>query len=291
MLDVAAFIVLVTIVTVLLNLLISPRGRRRAAGLTISILVSFLLSATGTFQLSRSRSFQFFGHLITAKPTEEKLVALTFDDGPTARYTSEILDVLRREGVTATFFLIGRDMEGEPRATQLIAEAGHEIGNHSLTHQRMMFKSEGWIRREIERTDALIRQSGYSGPIHFRLPYGKRFVSLPYYLMRNKRLNIFFDVEPESDPEIAANRDAIVRDVLRRTTQGSIVLLHVMYKSRAPSREALPAIIQGLKNRGYRFVSVSALLSAREQPQRVVDIPELLFQAKLTRPTSDSPLN
>jgi hypothetical protein len=110
-----------------------------------------------------------------------------------------------------------------------------------------------------EKTDQLIRATGYEGDIHFRSPYGKKLVLLPYYLSRTGRLNIFMDVEPESYTEIAADADRIVEHVLTKTRPGSIILLHVMAESRTESRRAIPGIIQGLKEQGYSFVTVSEL--------------------------------
>ena len=260
MLDILAFGVAATLLTIVIAfLLIRVRVPRKAAVVT-ALFLAMLITSYFVMQVSRSRSFQFFGHLITARSTRGKVVALTLDDGPTSQYTPEILATLRKHGVKATFFLIGADIERAPEAAKMIAAEGHEIGNHSYSHRRMVFKSERWIRSEIERTDALIRKSGYTGPIHFRSPYGKRLLSLPWYLAREKRLNIFFDVEPESHPEVERSRELLVRHVVENARPGSIILLHPMYANRAVTREALPAIIEGLTARGYRFVTVSELL-------------------------------
>ncbi len=102
---------------------------------------------------------------------------------------------------------------------------------------------------------------GYEGDIHFRAPNGKKLILLPYYLASTGRKTISWDVEPESYRDIATDADQIVAHVLQETRPGSIILLHVMYKSREQSRAALPAIIQGLKAKGYRFVTVSELLA------------------------------
>lgn len=260
MFDALVFAALVVVVATLF-LLITRGGAKRWLLLGF---VSIVVVGLAVFQLSRSRRFQLFGHMVAAPiDTSEKVVALTFDDGPTAKYTPELLALLKRENVKATFFLIGQDLERAPDALRAISEAGHEIGNHSFTHKRMLFKPEGWIASEIQRTDALIRESGYRGPIHFRSPYGKRFVSLPWYLAKHRRYNIFFDVEPESDPETAASADAIVKDVLANSREGSIILLHPMYSTGEQSRRALPGIIAGLRARGYTFITVSDLIARR----------------------------
>ncbi len=264
MLDFAAFFALLGAGAVLLKPQFHKFVERRGIAWTLSVVVSFLVVSVAVLYVSRSRSFQVFGQMVTAMRTKEKLVALTFDDGPTLKYTPQILEMLQREDVKATFFLIGGDLEHEPEAGRMIAARGHEIGNHSFSHERMVFKSEPWIARDIERTDALIRQSGYQGPILFRSPYGKKFVSLPFYLWKHDRQNVFWDVQPDSDTSVAPASEAIVKDVLEKTKPGSIVLLHLMYSSRESSRRALPLIIRELKRRGYSFVTVSELLKRRD---------------------------
>src|SRR5437764_62031 len=111
MLDLAAFLALIAAATALLQWPAGAIVKRRAAAWIIAAVVSFVLVSIATFEISRSRSFQLFDHLVLAQPVTAKLVALTFDDGPTPEHTPEILDVLQREGVRATFFLIGGVIE------------------------------------------------------------------------------------------------------------------------------------------------------------------------------------
>ncbi|MEJ2208593.1 MAG: polysaccharide deacetylase family protein [Anaerolineae bacterium] len=228
----------------------------------VVVLLPALLVAWGSWRLMKTPHFQVVGRLVDRVETGERVVALTFDDGPTAKYTDEVLGILREEGVRATFFVIGTALERDLSVCQSIAAAGHELGNHSYSHWRMVLRPYGDIRDEIERTDAVIRQCGYEGEIHFRPPNGKKFLLLPFYLARNGRTDVLWDVAPEGDRQVAADDARITEYVLDRVRPGSIVLLHLMYESRAESRQALPAIIQGLKARGYRFVTISELLSA-----------------------------
>lgn len=215
-------------------------------------------------ETSKSRSFQFFGGLVTQVATSEKVVALTFDDGPGV-HTDEILRILEEQDVKATFFLTGREMEAHRDEAQKIAKAGHQIGNHSYSHQRMMFKSPTFIREEIERTDQLIRQTGYQGEIPFRPPYGRKLFLLPYYLKQQDRLTILWNIEPETDLGLTAKPEQIVNYVRERIEPGSIILLHVMYESRTASLNAVEGIITALKQEGYSFVTVSELLSYQEE--------------------------
>ncbi len=230
----------------------------------ISTLV-LLCAFYGLWQLSSARSFQLFGELVQRVDTDEKVIALTFDDGPSKRYTAEIVALLQQQQVKATFFVTGKEAEQNPGEVRQLYQAGHQLGNHSFSHPRMLFMSPAAIADEVERTDAAIRAAGYQGEILFRPPYGKKFVMLPWYLAQHKRLTIMWDLEPETDPKLANDARAMADYVINNTRPGSIVLLHLMYQSRQSSREALPLIIQGLKRQGYRFVTVSELLAMRAE--------------------------
>lgn len=193
--------------------------------------------------------------------TTRPVVALTFDDGPQPPYTQELLAVLRERGAKATFFVIGSNLETYPALAAEIVREGHELGNHSYSHKRMVFRSRGFIRREIERTDDLIRRAGQSGDVHFRPPYGKKLLLLPLHLASAGRKNVFVDVEPDSHPDVAASADRIVEHVLARAKPGSIILLHAENRRRGESFRAVSGIVDGLKARGYAFVTVSELLA------------------------------
>ena len=117
-------------------------------------------------------------------------MALTFDDGPTTDGTGHILEMLEDHSVRATFFLMGSSIEANPEAARALVAAGHEIGNHTYSHDRMVLKSHAFVKQEIEATDRLIRSVGYTGDIHFRAPYSHKFVMLPWYLSRTGRKHI-----------------------------------------------------------------------------------------------------
>jgi peptidoglycan/xylan/chitin deacetylase (PgdA/CDA1 family) len=226
----------------------------------IAAVICLLGSSYVMWQVSRSRTFQFFGEIVPRVTSAEKVVALTFDDGPSAK-TQEILSILEAAEIKATFFVIGSELEQNMRAGEQIAAAGHELGNHTYSHKRMVFITPSMVKKEIEKTDVLIRKTGYQGEIHFRPPNCKKFLALPYYLQQHERKTITWDVEPESHSGIANNADLVADYVVLHTKPGSIILLHVMYDSRQESLQALPKIIAGLKEQGYRFKTVSKLLA------------------------------
>ncbi len=228
----------------------------------VTVIAVLALGIVGLWYLSKSRTFQLYGGLVSRVDTDDRIVALTFDDGPTPEGVDEILPVLIASGVRATFFVTGGELERNPDAGRRLVEAGHELGNHSYSHATMIFRSPSFIADEIERTDVLIRETGYTGPITFRPPYGKRLFLLPRYLHQTGRTTLLWDVEPESYPDVVVSAESIAEHVLENTRPGSIILLHVMYRSRAESRRAVPLIIDGLRDRGYRFVTVSELVGA-----------------------------
>ncbi|MEY9214085.1 polysaccharide deacetylase family protein [Thermobifida halotolerans] len=239
----------------------SPRSaRRRRVLVGASVLLCLSLVLWGLNTLVNSRTFQLGGTLVHRVATDARVVALTFDDGPT-EYTEEVLATLAELDVTATFYLTGRELEENPGAGRLIAGAGHELGNHSYSHRRMVFHSPDFVASEIERTDEAIRATGYSGEITFRPPNGKKLYVLPRYLAEHGRTTVTWDVEPDSDA--TADADTIVAQTVRQVRPGSIVLLHVMYDSREASRAAIAPVVESLRADGYEFVTVSELLRYR----------------------------
>jgi peptidoglycan/xylan/chitin deacetylase (PgdA/CDA1 family) len=239
-------------------------GSARTRGtrvLRVAVVGALCLVATAyvCFRVSRTRRLQLIGEIVTHVETRDSVVALTFDDGPTARHTDSILAVLESEGVRATFYVIGGDLQRNPELGRKIVAGGHVLGNHTWSHERMVGRSPSMVRREVEDTDRQIRLAGERGPIHFRAPYSHKFVLLPWYLHRTGRTNVSWNVEPDGDPTRPA--DQMVKRVTDEVRPGSIILLHPWYASRETTRQALPGIIRGLRARGYELVTVPELLS------------------------------
>ncbi len=219
-------------------------------------------SGVGLYGLMNARTFQLFGGLTYRVDTEQKVVALTFDDGPSDKAPS-IEQALATLKVPATFFLIGSEIEKHPGVAEQLAAHGHQLANHSYTHSRMVFVGADFVASEIERTDALIRAAGYGGDIVFRPPYSKKLYQLPRYLADHGRKTITWDVEPDSDSSDPASDDpnAIVRTTLDQVRPGSIILLHPWNADHDADLAALPGIVDGLRAKGYRFVTVNELLT------------------------------
>jgi peptidoglycan/xylan/chitin deacetylase (PgdA/CDA1 family) len=261
---VAVLLAVLTVgLTVLWRTLRGPaRTRARlAARIAVAAVASAVAASGPLYAVMNSRTFQMAGGFVRRVETSEKVVALTFDDGPTPGYTREVLDALERGGAKATFFVTGGESSADMGDLRAIVEAGHEVGNHTRTHRRLVFLPVSEIADEFVSTDRIIRQAGYAGDILVRTPNGKRLLTAPLYFAANGRTNVFWDSEPDSVAEIADDPDAMADRVLADVRPGSIVLMHVMYDSRGASREALPRIIDGLRVRGYRFVTVSELMA------------------------------
>ena len=230
------------------------------------MLVFMLFSAAACWRLSSQADFQFFGQVVHRVETTAPFVALTFDDGPTPEKTEQLLQILAQEQVLATFFLTGAEIEQQPQLLGKILAAGHQVGNHSYSHRRMMFKSLAFIADEIERTDALLQAGGAPEPYLFRPPYGKKLLLLPWYLARQQRLSVTWDLAPENYPQLVQDRQKLIDFTVSQARPGSIILLHVMYDSRSTTLQAVPEIIRGLKARGFALVTVNQLLELREAP-------------------------
>jgi peptidoglycan/xylan/chitin deacetylase (PgdA/CDA1 family) len=142
-----------------------------------------------------SPNFQLLGKYVDRVQTPEKTIALTYDDGPNPPYTHQLLDVLARHQVKATFCVLGKQVEQYPETLKLIVSEGHEVANHSYSHPQMIWKSPAFIRSEIQKTDRLLRELGVRGDIHFRPPFGMKFLLLPYILTRLQKVSILWNID------------------------------------------------------------------------------------------------
>jgi len=242
--------------------ILSPR--RRILTIVATTVAVLVLASAGLYRLARSRTTQLFGRLVARVETPERVVALTFDDGPTAQRVEELIAALESKQVRATFFVTGNGLAEAPEAGRRLVAAGHQLGNHTYAHQRMVLRSQGFYRSEIERTDLLIRAAGERGEILFRPPFCWKLVGLPWFLSRTGRTTVTWDIEPDSYREVTVSPERITAHVRERARPGSIILMHVWWgeagSSGAACRAAIPMVIDGLRGDGYRFVTVRELL-------------------------------
>ncbi|NMC55987.1 MAG: polysaccharide deacetylase family protein [Eubacteriaceae bacterium] len=232
------------------------KTRKRILKILLFILILFSCLLI-LFNLSKSRTFQLFGEVVSSVPNNDKKIALTFDDGPTEN-TSIILDKLSELNIKATFFLCGTGIEQRPDDAKLIVASGNAVGNHSYSHTRMIAKSYGFIKQEVDKTNSLISKSGYTDTIFFRPPYGKKLFFLPYYLSKKDIVTVMWSMEPETVLGFDATAEEIARYVIDNVKNGSIILLHPMYN---PDNvlPALDIIVPELKKQGYTFCTIPQL--------------------------------
>ena len=222
---------------------------------------ALLLAATGIVGYAWGAHLFTLGCAWRGAPTDRR-IALTFDDGPDPVYTPRVLGILAEQRVPATFFLVGERAERAPDTVARIVAGGHEIGSHSWSHRNLWFCGPWKTDREIGRAhDALTRLTGRE-PRLFRPPWGMVNAAMFPALRRRRQRCVFWSIQPEGlRPAPAA---AQVERVLARALPGAIVDLHDAEGTpEAPARtcEALPAMIQGLRAKGYAFATVGELLA------------------------------
>lgn len=232
---------------------------RRAVALGCVVLL--VLAATGVYLLMNARSMQLFGGLTNRVDTERRVVALTFDDGPTCGDVDPILRSLG--GTPATFLVVGTDIDACPGGAERLVRAGAELGNHTWSHRRMIGVTPQTVADEIEPTDQRIRAAGYQGEISVRQPYGKKLLVLPWWLRDHDRHTVMWDVAVETYDGNPEDTATITRQTIEQARPGSIILLHP-WNGRATTQRAIRPIIDGLEQRGYTFVTVSQLLAEQQ---------------------------
>ena len=186
-------------------------------------------------------------------------VALTFDDGPSP-YTPAVLDILEREHVPATFFMIGGSVPGRSALLRRMLRGGSMLANHTLSHANVA-GGGSFAAHQIAAAQSRIRQASGFEPCLFRPPYGATSGALNGVVRSLGALSILWDVDPQDwrTPGTAA----IISTVLNATRSGSIILLHDGGGPRSQTVAALPTIIHTLRARGLRFVTVAELLRLR----------------------------
>jgi peptidoglycan/xylan/chitin deacetylase (PgdA/CDA1 family) len=191
------------------------------------------------------------------------VAALTFDDGPNEPYTSQVLDILAAGGVKATFFVIGENAERLPGTVERAAREGHEIGNHTFDHRVLPLKGPSAIRDQIARTSSLIERLTGARPRLFRTPHGWRNPWVNPVARGEGIQPVAWSLGVWDTDRPGA--DQIVRRTFAGMRHGGVLLLH---DGRGTERgadasqlvEALPVIVRGLREQGYRLVTLSELI-------------------------------
>ncbi len=183
-----------------------------------------------------------------------KTVCLTFDDGPTPDYTPQVLDILKREGVRATFFMEGIHADSYPDLAARVVQEGHAVGNHTYSHAKGSSDAEAaW---QVDRgAEAIVRATGVR-PLLFRAP-GDDLKSRVASCARREGYPMIMATVLTGDPT-GISAKSLIAKVMRRTGPGDIVIMHDSGCPHTP--EALPTIIERLKARGYAFLTIPQML-------------------------------
>ena len=239
----------------------SAQGHKARAAFT-TILV--LLSIAGLVFASFWPRSSLFGKTYWRGDTDQKVVALSFDDGPNEPYTSRVLDILKREHVSATFFLVGVNVSRYPAAAARIVRDGHVVGNHSQYHHiPFALESPSRIRTDVSAAEESIHQATGQLPRLFRSPQGLRSPWLMNVLASDSLINVTWNDAPGDWDPLPVQ--TIVSRTVESAKPGSIILLHDGMNAthgadQSQTVEALPGIIEGLRGRGFRIVTLPELL-------------------------------
>ncbi len=191
-------------------------------------------------------------------PNNEKVIALTFDDGPWKETTQQMLDILKQNNIKATFFWIGTSIQENPEMAKKVVADGHAIGNHTWHHWYKQMDT-ATAKSEIDKTADLIYKTTGVKTTLFRPPGGYLNNGLAAYAKsQNYTVVMWSQTSADTDPK--AKYEVFVKNVLRDAKPGSIVLMHDGGGDRRRTVQALPKIISGLKEKGYRFVTVPEIL-------------------------------
>jgi|SRR5579884_792085 len=226
------------------------------------------------YELFEQPTNQLFGHTVTQGPANERVVALTFDDGPNPPYTKRILDVLREQHVHATFFLVGRAVQAYPSVVRQEVADGNAVGNHTWDHRHLIVMRPSAVRKTLQRTDDAIFAAAHVHTHLMRPPFGARDWIVLQQARRLGYTVVMWSVPLARDWEYPPPK-VIAQRILPRVSDGSIIVLHDGNRGqlcavrhlnphvcdRSQDIEATRIILETLKSRGFRFVTIPELIT------------------------------
>jgi len=209
----------------------------------------------------RGRSSTIFADSIWRGPRDRRAIALTFDDGP-SESTPEILSLLEKHRVPATFFQVGANVDRLPSISQAVAAAGHEIGNHSYSHPLFCFRRQSFMAAELRRAQETIEARTGAGPRWFRAPFGVRWPGLGAAQRRWGLTGVMWTV---IGYDWKLEENAVAGRISGRVGNGAILCLHDGRELHArpdvtSTVKAVGLLVPRLLDQGYKFETVSGLL-------------------------------
>lgn len=221
----------------------------------IIIIVAILIISSSASYVYTNNSSRLLPIYCVEKAEDEKVVSISFDAAWGNEDTEELISILDKYNVKATFFVVGAWVDKYPESVKALSEAGHEIGSHSNTHPHMASLSREQIADEIKQTDEKIKNVTGRQPKLFRAPYGEYCNTLIEELTAVDHYCIQWDVDSLDWKELPASE--ITQRVTSKVKPGSIVLFH---NAALHTPEALPSIIEKLQGDGYTFKKISDLI-------------------------------
>jgi len=191
-------------------------------------------------------------HKIAAKGT----VALTFDDGPTEKYTPQILAILKKYNIKATFFMVGMNAKAHPDLVKMVLADGHAINSHSMTHPMLTKLSDKKLQWEVAEPSVVIYDTIGKKPLCLRYPFGASNEHVRAVIRANGMVPV-----PMGWNSFDYNRpgvDKIVSWVMKNAHSGQVFLFHDGFDKREQTVAALPQIIEGIQKKGLGFSQVCA---------------------------------
>jgi len=194
---------------------------------------------------------------------EEMKIALTFDDGPHPKQTQEILNILKKYDVKATFFVVGQNTQYYPDVLRRVISDGHEIGNHTFTHPNINKSNAKTIEKELKNNHINILENyGYDIKL-LRPPGGVLNKNISIIAEKLGYKIILWDIDTKDWAHKSVN--AITENVIKNTKSGSIILFHDYIANGTPTPEALDVLIPLLQKSGYTFTTVLDLIESEQQ--------------------------
>jgi peptidoglycan-N-acetylglucosamine deacetylase len=229
--------------------------------LGLTILLTFLGALMGQAQEAQPSPTPGETH---SKPAtyaqahvDQPYIAMTFDDGPSAENTPRLLEMLKQRNIKATFFLIGQNVASNPDLVRRILAEGHEIGNHSWTHPQLSRLSDQKVTAEITKTQDAIKEASGFTPTLLRPPYGAITPRQREWIEDQFGLSIIlWSIDPFDWKRPGAS--VITQRILSQARPGAIILSHDIHKQTV---DAMPATLDGLMRKGFKFVTVSQLIA------------------------------
>ena len=221
--------------------------------LTPKPLVNRYLLVHSTVALVDNVDIEWMGY------TSQKIVALTFDDGPDPRFTPKILAILAKDKIPATFFVVGANATAYPGLVAAEVAAGHEVGNHTLSHVHLSRFKLNEISKQLSAADRAIAKAAGQSPRLFRPPYEELNENILTAARKSRKKIIMSTITLEHHTLINPQDQA--RRVVNMVFPGAIILAHDGRVNRTQTVAALPYLIEGLKAKGYRIVAIKELLN------------------------------